>query len=475
MSTFSHRIYSVRAGWLEKNPLIGRLSIPILRDSRSGTSQKSSDFRQPSLSSGSAGSMLPAFQYDADWLDHGFPIGADLQFDRSIQTPPPGKRVFGFMADRALSSRVMSIVVNDEPRDLRLKADAGPDETAALLFPHPDAAFGGLVIEEEEQSGRKTPKSGGSAVLAAKEKAERLKLRSPIRRTAELYETIYAYHAAERGKVGPSDLTYLRRALTLPGRSPVLSVLRDNEMQTARLSSLNDPIDRPLWLYIALEMARECGIPVVPSAIEHEMGDSILFQKRVDRAPEADNPEGPRVKKLPVFSAATLVSTHRPGSARPVPFSYLAMADILNREGAAPAKDLPLMWRRIVYRLMTGGAAADTPRTWLFVREPLGWRLLPAHTLEWISPAFMGALTGRDGVLPVFNRVGKGLTMDGRQTLTHPDDALRFAPYFGLSQSHAKMIMMDMMKILSDWENRVYDWQANPNDITTMAPIFDNL
>lgn len=471
MSTFSHRIYSVRAGWLDKNPQIGRLSIPTLLNSRSGTPQQSTDFRQPSLMSGAGGAMLPAFQYDADWIDHGFPIGADLKFDCQIQTPSPGKRIFGFMADRALSSRVLSIIVNEKLRDLRLKSDACQDETAALLFPNPNAAFGGLLFEEENHSGRKSPKG----VVSSPEKTERLKLRSPIRRTAELSDTIYAYHAAERDKATPTDLTYLRRALTLPGRSPVLSVLRENEMQTVRLPSLNDPINRPLWLYIALEMARDCGIPVVPSAIEREMGETILFQKRVDRAPDPLNPEGPRVRRLPVFSAATLVSTHRPGSARPVPFSYLAMADILNREGAAPAKDLPLMWRRIVYRLMTGGAAADTPRTWLFVRESLGWRLLPAHTLEWISPAFMGSMTGRDGVLPGFNRVSKGLTIDGRQTLTHPDDALRYAPYFGLSASDAKMILMDMMKVLSDWDNRVYDWQANPNDIALMAPIFDNL
>lgn len=471
MSSFLHRIYSVRAGWLEKKPLIGRLSMPLNENSRTGTSQNPAGFGQSSLLGGAAGRLSPAFQYDADWLEHGFPIGADLQFDRSIQTPAPGNRLFGFLADRALSTRVLSIFVNAEPRDMRLKKDAFPDETAALLCPHPEDAFGGLIFEEERENAKSAP----SPALSSREKTALLKCRTPIRRTAELDETIYAFHAAERGKAGPTDIEYLRRALTFPGRSPVISVLRENEMQTARLRSVNDPVDRPLWLYIALEMARDCGIPVVPSAIEREMGESVFFQKRVDRAPAAENPDGPRTKRLPVFSAATLVNTRRANSPRPVPFSYLAMADILNREGASPATDLPVMWRRIVYRLMTGGAAADTPRTWLFVREPLGLRLLPAHTLEWISPAFMGSMAGADGVLPVFNRVGKGLTIDGRQTLVHPDDALYYAPYFGLTPSDAKMALMEMMRVMSDWENRVYEWQADPNDVALMAPIFDNL
>lgn len=39
--------------------------------------------------------------------------------------------------------------------------------------------------------------------------------------------------------------------------------------------------------------------------------------------------------------------------------SYLGIADILNSDGASPAEDLPKVWRRMAFALLTG--AADAP------------------------------------------------------------------------------------------------------------------
>ena len=44
--------------------------------------------------------------------------------------------------------------------------------------------------------------------------------------------------------------------------------------------------------------------------------------------------------------------------------SYLGIADILNSDGASPAEDLPKVWRRMAFALLTG--AADAPERWLF-------------------------------------------------------------------------------------------------------------
>ena len=470
MSKLTHRLTAVRAGWLSEKPLIGRLSFPILENSRSGVQDNSVLYNRLSNRPPSPGSFVPAFQYEANWIQNGFPIGADLKFDTSIQLPPPGRRLFGFLADRSLSPRLMMLFSDNQTDDPRLPENAGSDEASGLLLPHPEHAFGGLIFEPIDNDRHLHP------LNASGDMPESLRrLRTPIHRSTEFDETIYAFHAAERGKASPRDIAFLRRALALPGRSPVFSVLRNNEMQTARLRCLHDPVDRPLWLYIALDMARDCGIPVVDSAIEREMGETVFIQRRVDRAPHPESPDGPRLRRLPVFTAASLVPTHRAGSTRPIPFSYLAMADILNRDGAAPATDLPMIWRRLVYRLMTGGACADTPRTWLFTREALGWRLLPAHTLEWISPAFSSQVMGAAGVLPTFQRAAKGLTIDGRQILHHPEEALAYAPYFGLSPSEGKMILMELMRVLSGWENRVYDLGADPTDVMLMSAIFDVL
>ena len=93
---------------------------------------------------------------------------------------------------------------------------------------------------------------------------------------------------------------------------------------------------------------------------------------------------------------------------------------------------------------------------WQFHREPLGWRLSPAHTLEWNPSA-----------------QGRGLTMDGRRRLSCADDAIPYARYFGLTVSDAKGILMEMRRILSGWEGLAEEFGADPRDIAYMAPLFE--
>lgn len=76
--------------------------------------------------------------------------------------------------------------------------------------------------------------------------------RPRVKRQSELPELIYAYHAMERGKAGSDEVSLLQNGLTLPGRRPVFTVERHREAQTARLRSMLDPIDRPLWMHMAL-------------------------------------------------------------------------------------------------------------------------------------------------------------------------------------------------------------------------------
>ena len=113
------------------------------------------------------------------------------------------------------------------------------------------------------------------------------------------------------------------------------------------------------------------------------------------------------------------------------------------------------MWRRIAFQLLTGGAG-DSLNRWQFHREPLGWRLSPAHTLEWKPSA-----------------LGRGLTMDGRRRLSCADDAIPYARYFGLTVSDAKGILMEMRRILSGWEGLAEEFGADPRDIAYMAPLFE--
>lgn len=430
MRTPHRRFYEVFDASQPDAPKIGRLSVPVKQSSRSGTPSESSPSAAKSRSSTSG---LPAFQYDAQWLLNGFPIGADLKFDGSVQLPLPGRMLFGFLEDRAVSRDALAVRTGSPS----LKADGFSAENSALLAPDFRDAAGGLRIVPEES---------GAPVPAVR-----------IQRSTQLAETMYAWHAFERGKAKPPEFALLQRALTLPGRHPVFTVERQREAQVVRLRGMHDQTDRPLWLSIALETAARCGIAVAETAVEREMGETIFFSRRIDRA--ALRPGDPRTEPRLVLSARTLAALPVSGRTRPQGVSYFAIADILNREGASPKTDLPEVWRRMVYTLLAG-PEGDRPERWLFVREPLGWRLAPAHSLEWISPGVSAA--------------GAGLTLDGRKRMTDPDDAVSTAPYFGLTVSEAKAQLMQMRRVLSGWESIAYDAGADPHDIALMAAAFSD-
>ena len=252
------------------------------------------------------------FQYDGDWVESGVPLGADLPLEHGVLRPRLGKSAFGFLEDRAISAPVFSIF-NDPAAPLSgLPEGAGRLETTALLLPHRTDSLGALSV---------TPVD-----------VDPLPERPRVKRQSELPELIYAYHAMERGKAGSDEVSLLQNGLTLPGRRPVFTVERHREAQTARLRSMLDPIDRPLWMHMALVAANRCGICTVETDLEHEMGENILFTRRADR--RGANADAPADKPLLTLTGATLAA--RQESPRPVPPGYLALADILNGGGAAP-------------------------------------------------------------------------------------------------------------------------------------------
>ena len=431
MSSPTRRLYEVRASWQHNEPIIGRLSIPLRSNSLSGTPEKRRTSEQ-------ALPPVPAFEYDQSWIESGFAIGGDLPLVRGIQVPPLGKSLFSFMEDRAVSASNCVVFTSGKTPFPACSDDAYPAEIASLILPDSADAFGGLSLIPV---GRPAPAP-----------------RSRIVRATMLDDLIYAFHAYERGRARDPEIDLLRRGLTLPGSDPVFCVERARECQTVRLRSMNDPVDRPLWQGIALETASRCAIKTAHFDFEREMGETILFSRRVDRAPSGSLPGAPATRRLPVFSAASLTAEPAANArSRALPAGYLTIADILNREGAAPSQDLPELFRRMLFSLLTG-ESADSLRRWLFVREPLGWRLLPAHSLEWPLP-------GRNA--------GGGLTLDGRRRLASADDASLYAPYFGLTVSEAKMMLMEMRRVLTGWEQIASELGADPRDIALMTPSLD--
>lgn len=368
--------------------------------------------------------LLPRFRYSPEWLENGFAIGADLPLAPGVFTPLRGRRSFGFLHDRRLSDasterfRAARREGSASLAAIAALDTAGDEEAAAVLLPHANAHAGGLEFSSPDAL-------CGTA------------LRLPYESTG-LGGVIDALAAEGRRRSNLRTLLALTSATVLPGGRTALALVTESGESALTLRSAADLIDFPLWRRIFLDLARDCGIDCAESRLTSTAGMRALFTQRVDRT------EGGKQQRL-TLSGATL-SPERS-------LSYLGIAEILNREGAAPAQDLPQVWRRMVFALLTG--AEDRGAKWLFHRTQTGWRLAKAHGF---SPC-AGA--------------PRPMTADGRRPLASLDDAVRLAPYFGMRLADAKLAAAGMRRALSGWEERALEQGAQMDEVELLAPGFE--
>lgn len=409
---------------------IGRISFLQLDSNRTGTSVS------PSL-----GLIIPEFQYDPEWLLHGFSLGYDLPLKGGIHRPPVGERNFAFMLERELNDVALNLA--EKCTSEGFFPEASLAEKRSALLPQPPQSLGAI---------RLTPVNFEVPLTAkTRHEAAHTILEWPLLRIAQFDSLLYAVSLLERRQETSKELALLRQSCGLPGArlNPVL--LRNKVSVVLRLRAMNDPIETPFWKHFALFMAQKTGIDVVASEVIRSQGTVVMMADRFDRTPE----NAPRF----VLSARALASRAKTTTGRPGPLSYLALADILNREGASPKRDLQALFRRLVYTHMVAGGH-DHPDHWFFVRSPLGWELAPAHHLDWVSPAFMMQRSS--------------ITLDGRRPMTAVEQCVEFAPYFALTVKEAKNILLELRHELSRWEERALEQEADANDIALMAPIFDH-
>jgi serine/threonine-protein kinase HipA len=407
------RIYDVKTRG-DVPRLIGRLRFGSNKSSRSVS---------PSQMRGFVASEA-VFQYDAAWLDDGFAIGADLPLIPAPQRPVPGHRLFAFLEDRALPAAVLPLY-KEEPADPRLTEGSSDDEALAVLLPDSAQSFGAAAIYPS-----------GTAETPAAE---------PISVSAQMDDLVYSAHAYERGKARLNECQLLRRALTLPGPRLRFAMDRSGEPVEVMIRTFSDETDLPLWRRFSLALAERCGIRCVKSELLRQMGESVLVSSRADRD------DGGR----PLFALTGAALSARPANEpgiRKAP-GILELADILNREGAAPSEDLPQLFRRMLCRLLTGSAGI-TGRETLFTREAYGWRLAPAQGFA------IGEATGTP------------LTADGRRPIASADAAVPLSRYFGVSTREAKAILSDMKRVLSSWDTLAAEIGADAREIAYMSQAF---
>lgn len=385
------------------------------------------------------------FEYDDAWLSEGFALSHDLPLKNGPILPTKGKRLFSFLEDVRLDPEIRFLMeeAKDKGVSLDWTLDVKPEEAAFTFLLEENSSLGALSVTLE----------GDVKPLAPSFLARRLSLRPalPVFQSRG-DELLYAHHAAERNRARKAELELLLSARTLPGRTPVYSVLVDKRPVVATFGLSSEPVHAALWQGFSLEIARSVGIRTVTPTLRMLMGEPVLLRTRADR--DAGN------RPLASLSAKALIAPKGTGLRRTI--TYSDIVDFLTREGAAPKEDLPEVWRRMAFTLLTG-PTGDHPGRWLFVRpvgvHSDGWRLAPAHSLTFTSPSLSA-------------RGGMKLRAGSARFTT--DEAITYAPYFDLSIQEAKRFVLTVRRRLLDWDADAREYGIPPREIEAMADAFED-
>jgi len=123
-----------------------------------------------------------------------------------------------------------------------------------------------------------------------------------------------------------------------------------------------------LWEAVALRLAAEAGIQVPIWSLHSLRKKAVLLLDRFDRSVGM---------RIPFLSAMSMLTANDNEA-----HSYMEIADTLRRHGAAPAEDLPQLWRRIVFNVLITNTDDHLRNHAFLYAGSEGWRLSPAYDLN---------------------------------------------------------------------------------------------
>lgn len=376
-----------------------------------------------------------SFEYDEDWVRSKlrFPLEPLLTLDAGTHHTAPGKPLFGAIGDSAPDRWGRALMKRAE----RKAAEREGRMPRTLM----EIDFLLMVDDAIRQGALRFKEAGASEFLANSE-----------RRIPPLIELPRLLAASER-VVEDRDSDEDLRLLLAPGSSlggarPKAAVLdTDGSLSIAKFPHSGDEYNVELWSGVALNLAVRAGVEVPAHRVAEVGGRQVLIVRRFDRV------GGNRV---PFLSAMSMI-----GASDGEDHSYLEIVDELRRHGSDVARDLPQLWRRIMFGVLVSNLD-DHLRNHGFLYDTAkgGWRLSPAYDINPVP------IDVRPRVL--------SMMIDDHDNSASFDLVLDVGDYFGLRTDDMKVIAGEVASAVSRWHEEAALLGISNSEITRMASAFEH-
>ena len=242
---------------------------------------------------------------------------------------------------------------------------------------------------------------------------------------------------------------------SMGGARPKSSVRDETGLWLAKFPMRGDRWNVPVVEASMLELARACGIRSAVQRLVRVGGQDVLLVKRFDRELRPDG----GTQRFRMVSAKTVLRAQE-GVLQRAQWSYLRLADELQRWVGDPGADRRELFRRMVFNALISNLD-DHPRNHALISPAKEWQLSPAYDL---TPSPVRSTDRRDLAL----EIGRHGRWANRGNL------LSECARFGFSVADANATI-DQMKSLVEgrWREIVTSSGGTEADLSAISPAFD--
>ena len=381
------------------------------------------------------GQESATFEYDRSWLalPTCFALEPALILGPGPHHTPAGKALFGALGDSA-PDRWGRVLMR---RAERRRAMAEKTQPRTLL----EIDFLTMVDDRTRQGALRFAEKDGGAFLAPADKLA-------IPPFVDLPRLLSASEKVLNDSEDDQDLRLLLApGSSLGGARPKASVRdKDGSLAIAKFPQKSDEIRAVLWEAVALELAQKAGIETPTWRLETIARKPVLLLRRFDREGE---------ERIPFLSAMSML-----GASDNEQHSYLEIADVLRRHGAAPKDDLRQLWRRIVFNVLISNTDDHLRNHAFLFAGTHGWRLSPAYDLNPVPVEFKPRI--------LTTMIDE---LDGTASL---ELAFSVAAYFTIDPKDARKIAGEVGGAVARWRTVAATKGLKASEMERLASAFEH-